>query len=205
MTGLSPCDILIFRMSTLPAQHHWTPEELLDLPDEKSYEVVNGQLVERTMGLLSDWVAAQIISLLQAFVMAKRLGWVFPSSTGYQCFDDDPGKLRKPDASFIRADRLPRQGLSTPYARIPPDLAVEVVSPNDKAYEIDEKVDEYLRAGVREVWVINPERRNIRIHRADGSLVGLRESDILKGGEVIPGFSCRVADLFPPEPAAKNP
>ena len=85
---------------------------------------------------------------------------------------------------------------------IPPDLVVEVVSPNDLAYEIDEKVQEYLDAGVQLVWVVNPALRTVRIYRADGTISGLHESDELSGENIVPGFHCPIANLFPPRPAA---
>jgi Uma2 family endonuclease len=74
---------------------------------------------------------------------------------------------------------------------------VEVLSPNDLAYAVDEKIGEYLVAGVKLVWIINPERRWVTIHRADGSVVRLKETDTLDCGQVVPGFSCAVGDLFP--------
>jgi Uma2 family endonuclease len=78
---------------------------------------------------------------------------------------------------------------------------VEVVSPNDLVYVVEEKVEEYLSVGVRLVWVINPNVRTVRVYRLDRSFAGLRESDTLSGEQVIPGFECRVQDLFPPRPA----
>ena len=83
--------------------------------------------------------------------------------------------MRKPDVSFVRKERLPEGLTSEGYLYIPPDLAVEVVSPNDLAYQVDHKVDEYLNAGVPLVWVINPESRKVFIHRRDMSVSVLRE------------------------------
>ena len=79
---------------------------------------------------------------------------------------------------------------------IVPDLAVEVVSPNDLSEEVEEKVDEYLRAGVRLVWVVHPQRKTIRIHRADGTVQDLRQTDELSGEDVIAGFRCPVSEVF---------
>jgi Uma2 family endonuclease len=86
------------------------------------------------------------------------------------------------------------------HIRLAPDLAGEVVSPNDLAYEIDEKVEEFLAAGTTLVWVINPATRTVRAHRADRPGVTLRADDELTGEDVPPGFRCNVADLFPPPP-----
>ena len=86
---------------------------------------------------------------------------------------------------------------------IPPDLAVEVVSPNDLAYDVESKVVEYLDASVALVWVIDPEARTVRIYRRDGSISWLREHGELSGEEVLPGFQCRVAANFPEKTAGK--
>ena len=94
-------------------------------------------------------------------------------------------------------ERLPEYHLRTA-----PDLAVEVVSPHDLAYDVDSKVEGYLQAGVRLVWVVNPAARTVRVHRPDGSSATLRPGDQLTGGEVLPGFHCLIRDLFLlPQPA----
>jgi Uma2 family endonuclease len=124
---------------------------------------------------------------------------VFPADIGYQCFQGCDGIVRRPDVSFIRLGRLPNEHLPDGYIAIPPDLAAEVVSMNDLAYELDRKVTRYLKAGVHLVWVINPDLRMMRVHRADGSVMALYEQDVLTGEEVVPGFRCSVRDLFPPQ------
>ena len=86
--------------------------------------------------------------------------------------------------------------MSEGHIGIAPDLAVEVVSPNDLAYEIDKKVEEYDTASVKLIWVVNPETKTVRVHRADGTVTVLREKDELDGENVVPGFRCRVGDLF---------
>jgi Uma2 family endonuclease len=179
----------------------YTPEDLLAMPDRKDYELVDGHLVERHMGRLSSWVGGQVFYALTAFLRDHQLGWDWPADQGYACFPDAPGKVRKPYVSFIRRDRLPDALTSEGYTYIPPDLAVEVLSPNDLAYEVENKVLEYLNAGVALVWVINPEARTVHIHRGDGSVGWLREEDELGGEDVVPGFGCRVAVLFPAKPA----
>ena len=116
----------------------------------------------------------------------------------YQCFPHDPKMVRKPDVSFIRAGRLPGDVLPSGFVRIAPDLAVEVVSPNDLAPELDEKLEDYQKAGVRLVWVIYPESRTVSVYRGDGSASRLHQDDVLSGEDVIPGFRCEVGSLFPP-------
>ena len=195
-------------MSTAVAtKTHYTPEDLLAMPDGKSFELVGGQLVERNMGLESSWVGGRLLVRLGRFCEEHEVGWAFPADDGYQCFPHDPGLVRRPDVSFIRRGRLPGEVLPKGWGKIPPDLAVEVVSPNDSADQLEEKLDDYQKAGVPLVWVVNPTSRTVMVYRGDGSVSRLRESDELSGEDVIPGFRCPVRAIFPPreQPAQEAP
>lgn len=174
----------------------FTPDELLSMPDGNRYELVNGLLSELKMSGLSSLIATEINRRLANFVVEGKLGLVLQSDCGYQCFPDDPLKVRRPDGSFIRSGRLTQTELAEGYLRVAPDLAVEVVSPRDTVYELETKIEEYLAAGVLQVWVVNPETRIVEIHRNDGSVSKLHDSDELTGGGVLPGFRCPVGDLF---------
>src|SRR5205814_792113 len=114
----------------------YTPEDLLAMPDGDRYELVDGQLLEHEMSAGACRVAARVIRLLESFSSGKKCGLVLTSDTTYQCYADHPGRVRRPDVSFIAAGRLPREQLEG-HVRIAPDLAVEVVSPNDLAYEVE--------------------------------------------------------------------
>lgn len=192
-------------MSTSAAVRAFTPADLLALPDRNRYELVDGELVELNVSALSSLVASRLNRELGNFCEATSLAWVFGADCGYQCFPDSPGKVRKPDVSAVRRERLPVEALEEGYVAIAPDLAVEVISPHDLAYEVDRKVEEYLGAGVRLVWVINPELRTVRVHRRDGSVGLLREADGLDGEDVLPGFACPIRGLFPAPTAAVAP
>jgi len=185
-------------MSTAVAtKTYYTPEDLLAMPDGKNYELVGGQLVERNMGLNSSWVGGRLLSRLDRFCEEHEVGWAFPADDGYQCFPHDPGLVRRPDVSFIRRGRLPGEVLPEGWGKIPPDLAVEVVSPNDSANQLEEKLDDYQKARVPLVWVVNLKSRTVMVYRGDGSVSRLRESDELSGEDVIPGFRCPVGEIFP--------
>src|SRR5262249_41139751 len=142
------------------ADKTYTPEDLLSMADRKNYELVDGHLVERNVSVLSSWVGGQVYFGLHAFLGEHFLGWAWPADQGYECFADAAGKVRKADVSFIRKERLPEGLTSAGSLSIPPDLAIEVVSPNDLAYDVAAKVEEYLNAGVPLIWVIDPEVRN---------------------------------------------
>jgi Uma2 family endonuclease len=172
------------------------------MPDGKHHELVDGQLVERSVSAASGIAAAKLGSQLVAFCEAQGLGWILSSACGYRCFSKYPNQVRRPSVSYISRDRLSADQASAGYVTIAPDLAVEVVSPRDLAYEVDTKVQEYLDAGVKLVWVVSPPTRTVRVYRGDGSSTGLREADELSGETVLPGFRCRVGELFPIFPAA---
>jgi Uma2 family endonuclease len=137
-------------MSTVIATEarRYTPEDLLSMPDEKAYELVDGRLVERNMGAESSAVAGDLLPRLGLFCQEHDLGHFWPADNGYQCFAHAPGRVRRPDVSFIRRGRLPGDVSPKGWVKIPPDLAVEVVSPGDSAEKLEEKLEDYQKAGV---------------------------------------------------------
>jgi Uma2 family endonuclease len=172
----------------------YTPEDLLAMPDGDHYELIDGRLVERNKGAWSVHVATRLMTLISQFDPSQRMGWLLHSGATYQAFVK--GRIRKTSLSFICLGRLPNERVPSGQIKLAPDLAVEVISPNDIHYETDQRVDDYLKAGTRLVWVVNPEIRTVLIYRADGSIGGVRESSVLDGEDVIPGFRCAVTDLF---------
>jgi Uma2 family endonuclease len=178
----------------------FTPDDLLRMENAVNYELVDGKLVERHLGMRSSQIAARVLALVSRFASENRLGLTFGADAGYQCYPDAPDRVRKPDVSFIRAGRLPGDEAPEGHCRIPPDLAVEVVSPNDLSYEVEEKVAEYLAAGVPLVWVVHPPTRTVRVHRPRssprGSVADLSGGDQITGEEALPGFTCRIDEFF---------
>jgi Uma2 family endonuclease len=183
-------------MNTVAVKSRHTPEDLLTMLDGDRFELVNGELVERKRGWDSSWIGGQLYTILNLYCKENRAGRVAPADASYQCFPDAPNLVRRPDVSFIRWGRLPGGKRPRGHCPIAPDLAVEVVSPNDLYSEVEEKVAEYRRAGVRLVWVVHPPTRTVRVHRLDGTVTDLTEADELSGEDVIPGFHCAVRDLF---------
>lgn len=174
-----------------------TPEMLLEHPDGDHYELVDGTLVEKNVSVTSSWVEFTIQGYLRDFTEKHQLGRCWNNSLGYRIFPDAPNKVRRPDASFIKGERLTPELFTQGYMTLVPDLVVEVVSDNDLAYEVDLKIEEYLQAGVPLVWILNPETRTVTIHRQDGSTARLHETDTLEGEAVLPGFAVSVVELFP--------
>jgi Uma2 family endonuclease len=189
-------------MSTV-AEQIYTPEDLLAMPNRKKYELVDGHLVERRTSLLSNWMAGSLHRFIDVVVDERQLGWAWPAGQGYVCFPESPRMMRIPDVSFVSNVRLPKGPTSEGYIYIAPDLAVEVVSPNDTASEVLNKVLEYLDAGVALVWVIDPEELTAQVYRRDGSTRLVREDGELSGEEVLPGFCRKLTTIFPAKAAGK--
>jgi Uma2 family endonuclease len=192
-------------MSSTTAATQYTPEDLLRMPDGDRYELVNGNLLERNMSFWSSYIAGELHRLLSTHCREKKLGWVVPEGTSYQCFPQEPKMVRRADVSYLWPERLSsEQALEEGHLLLAPDLVAEVVSPNDLYYEVEDKVNEWLQAGVRLVWVVNPRTRQVRVFRANGTDVTLREQDELSGEDVVAGFRCRVGDLFLPPPGVAS-
>lgn len=191
-------------MTTSTVERRYAPEDLLTMEDGDRYELVDGLLRERPMSTWSSFVAGIIHNLLFNHCRQFNLGWVFIEGTSFQCFANDPRMVRKPDVSFVRRDRLAVvQAMKKGYCRVAPDLAVEVLSPNDIAYEIDEKIGHYFDAGVRLVWVVNPEQATVAVHRLNEPGTILRGNDQISGEEVVPGFSTPIGKFFEPPSGAE--
>jgi Uma2 family endonuclease len=174
-----------------------TPAELLSMPDAERFDLVDGELVERNVSVQSSLVEMNIGTSLSVHCNATKVAVVFGSNLGYQCFPDAPNKVRRPDVSAVLSKRFRAELLEDGYMTLRPDLAVEVVSPNDTAYEVAEKVEEYLEAQIPLVWVVYPESRIVEVHRPDGSVTKFHEDAELTGENILPGYRCRVGTFFP--------
>jgi Uma2 family endonuclease len=174
-----------------------TADELLSLPRGRfRYELVRGELITMSpAGSEHGAVVVNVTLLLGRYVKAGRLGVVFGAETGYK-LATDPDTVLAPDISFIRRERIPASGLPQGYWPGAPDLAVEVLSPSDRAQKVHEKVKGWLAAGVQVVWTVDPTRRTVVVHRSPTEGVTLHEQDELDGEAVVPGFRCRVAEIF---------
>jgi len=128
-------------------------------------------------------------------VKENNLGLVYGAETGFK-LATDPDTVRAPDIAFVRRELIEQTGLHKGFRPGAPDLAVEVLSPGDTAEEIEQKTAEWLAAGARAVWIVSPKRRTVTVHRSLKHIKILTEQDELDGADVVPGFRCRVADIF---------
>ena len=164
------------------------------------FELVDGTLLEKAMGTFESYLSGQLFAALLSFVEANKLGIVLPADGMLRLV---PGLVRIPDVSFISWDRYPGadQFAKQAIAEMVPDLAVEIISRSNTDEEMALKLHEYFRVGVRAVWYVYPERRQVHVHSTPDQLRELTIDDQLEGGEVLPGFSLDLAQLFtPPEP-----
>ena len=173
-----------------------TADDLLTLPDDgMRHELVDGALlVYPSPGARHGHVQGAVYALLRAHVKARALGEALVE-VGF-VLKRDPDVVRAPDVSFLRADRVPAAGLPDGYIDGPPDLAVEVISPSDTLYEVEDKIAQYLAAGTRLAWVINPRRRTVAVHAPAAPVHVLGEDDTLDAGDVVPGFRCAVREFM---------
>jgi Uma2 family endonuclease len=175
----------------------WTADEFAAMPeDHMRHELVRGEL--RTMplasgphGLVIMWLGGMLVR----HVHEHDLGVVFSPDTGIHLFRD-PDTVRAPDISFLSKGRIPPEGIRRGFLRIAPDLAVEVLSPDDTVFEIEEKIEDYFAAGSRLVWVVNPRTRTVTVYRPEAVPYVLSAHEALQGDDVLRGFSCRVAEIF---------
>ena len=183
--------------TTVTPQALITADDLLRLPDDGwRYELVAGELLQMPpSGFLHGTVAMNIGSLLHQHVTKYDLGVVCTADVGFK-LQQNPDTVRAPDVAFVAKERIPAAGKPEGFWPGAPDLAVEVVSPSDRFTEVLEKVEEYLAAGTRLVWVALPRIRAILVCHPSGEIKMLREDDELNGEDVLPGFSCRVKEIF---------
>lgn len=180
-----------------PAARRMSAEELLTLPDDHlRHELIRGVLTTMPPpGFEHGAIAMRLAGLLHAFVREHDLGIVLAAETGFH-LESDPDTVRAPDLAFVRRERLGAGALPRGYWRGAPDLAAEVLSPGDSRREVDAKAREWLAAGARVVWVVDPRAREVAVHAAAREPVVLTDRDTLDCPELLPGWSAPVDSLF---------
>jgi len=179
-----------------------TAEDFWMMPEVpgRQFELVDGELIEMpgaafTHGL----IAAVLYRLMFAFATERGLGITVPDGVAF-VLQHDPAIVRVPDTAFISIDRIPEDGIPSGFFPAAPDIAVEVVSANDRANEVDAKVEQYLQAGTKLVWVVWPDAQAVTVHTPDRVARRLQSHESLDGADVLPGFVVHVEHLFDVDP-----
>lgn len=166
--------------------------------EDKLFELVRGQIREVAgSGDVNTVLAMRVGYFLNNWVIPRKLGYITGADGSYVLHQNSPDTVRIPDVGFISRERLPK--FTGKFIALPPDLAIELVSPSETPDDISEKKNDYLRYGVRLVWIIYPKTRHVDIFYATGEGVKHTSADIngtLGGEDVLPGFTLAVKDLF---------
>lgn len=174
-----------------------TAEDLLKLPRsrDRRYELLDGELIEiAPTGYLHGQIVGRATTKIGGFVEVNQLGDVLGAETGF-LLRRNPDRVRAPDVAFVAAGRLPPGPTPTGYVETIPDFVVEVISPSDSASEFQERVDEWLDAGVKVLWAVFPSR-SVFIWRSRGQVERRSGNDELDAEPALPGFRWKVSDLF---------
>lgn len=174
-----------------------TADQLLHMPsDGFRYELVEGELHKMTpAGFEHGFIIGEVHGHLWNYVGQRRLGVVTGAETGY-LVSRNPDTVLAPDVAFVRNERVEAVGFPKAYFPEAPALVVEVVSPGDTVEEVDDKARRWLAAGAEAVWIIQPGGRKVTVYCSLDDVRVLTANDVLNGGDVVPGFECRVNDLF---------
>ena len=180
-----------------------TPDDVPALESRGLFELVDGQLVEKAMAYVANYVAGEVTLYLKLYCRQTNAGHVLPEQS-FCCFPHDPDLVRRPDVAFISQARVPAV---FPTGNVPfaPDLAVEVISPTNTVYEVDEKLADYWSAGVRMVWTINPAARIARVHQPRQPIVEYGGDDVLRGEPLLSGFEMPLPPIWPSPAPADRP
>jgi Uma2 family endonuclease len=182
----------------MSVKHQVTAEELWEMPEVpgKRLELVDGEVVEVSpASARHGLIAGAIHDAIKLHVRRQDLGVVIGDNVGY-VLRHDPDHVRAPDVSFLAWDSVPEGDHLDRFVQGPPTLAVEIVSPNDRANDVRERVQDYLEAGTRQVWVLWPQRSSVSVYDPGADTRELGHDAVLDGGDVLPGFTVRVSDLF---------
>ena len=184
-------------MTTTTKQRITTAEELMDMPDDGyRYELVRGELRKMApAGNEHGEIAGYITTSLGPHVMQNRLGKMYTAEPGF-FLAREPDHVRAPDVAFVRRERIEAIGRQAGYWPEAPDLAIEVISPNDRYTEVDEKAADWLAAGTRMVVVVNPRNKTVKVHRSPTDVATLTIADILDGSDVVLGWQMPITEIF---------
>ena len=192
--NVSPNRVLIHPAPGTATEQDWVDRHVTS---DRLCELVGGILVEKPMGWREAWLATHLLTLLDPYVKANQLGIVVGDGGPYRL---KLGLIRLPDLAFVSWDRIPEDydfgNPERPYAEVVPDLAIEVLSESNSAREMAVKRQEYFKSGVRLVWEVEPDRKEVAVYTSPKRKTILGVGAELSGGTVLPGFTLPVAKVF---------
>jgi Uma2 family endonuclease len=175
-----------------------TADELFRLPEDETRwcQLIDGEIVHMAPpGGLHGVVGGELFWRLGSFVRANKLGVVAAAETGFYV-SRNPDTVLAPDGAFIRQERVAKVGIPKGYITEAPALAFEIMSPRDAVADVAEKIRRWIDADVELAWVVDPAGRTVTVHRSHDDIRVLTAKDMLTGEHVVPGFECRIAELF---------
>ena len=181
-------------MAFMKTQRTATIEDLLRTPEDgQKYELVDGEILVSPGGARHSKVGSQVLYLLKSVADKTSAGEVYGPDLGILLPN---GNVRSPDVCFVRREKLPGGESPEGFLEVIPDLAVEVLSPNDRMRQVADKIGEFLEVGVPIVWVVDPKYRTVNVYRSLSDTERLTEKDTISAEPVLPGFSVQVAEFF---------
>jgi Uma2 family endonuclease len=176
-------------------QHLISAEELSQMPNPGRCELLRGEMIMMSpSGSLHGKITARLGAIIYKFVEQNKLGIVFGAETGF-IIRRDPDTVLAPDASFVRTDRIP-DPFPQGFFNGPPDLAVEVLSPNDRASEVQAKIRNWLDSGCRAVWIVDPQTKSVTIYKSSHDIVVLSSADTFADDQMLLGFTVTISEIF---------
>jgi Uma2 family endonuclease len=181
-------------MSRMKPKGSVTIDDMYNMPkDGRKYELVDGEIVVSPAGAYHGEIVVKIVHIIASFLDGHPIGKVYGDNVGL-VFPN--GNLRSPDVFFVRNEKLPNGRSPVTFGEFIPDLAVEVLSPNDSPLHITQKIGEFLDAGVPIVWLVDPQTRVVTVYRSLSQTEQLHVDDTITADPVLPGFACLVSRFF---------
>jgi Uma2 family endonuclease len=181
-------------MRTMKLNSSVTVDDLLRCPkDGRKYELVDGEIIVSPAGFRHAEIVAKIVHILATFLETHPIGIVCGDNLGVKL---PTGNVRSPDITFVRSEKAPTGTAADGFAEFIPDLAVEVLSPQDSLKEVGRKIGEFLDCGVPVVWLVDPAHKTITVYRSLSQTEQLRPEDSITAEGILPGFSCSVSRFF---------
>jgi Uma2 family endonuclease len=174
----------------------YTAREFAEMSIDTPVELVAGEVIEMPRpGMRHGVVCGNVYDPIKQWARSGNRGLVATNDTGVVT-ERDPDSVRGPDVLYVSRERWPHDRAPDGFLEVAPDLAVEVLSPFDNWKDVLQKISEYFDAGVREVWVVDPEIKTVQVFRPDAPPRNLRSADVLESADVLPAFSCTVDTFF---------